>query len=356
MKPLSQEPQIISMAHALGIHEGNCVEGIKDFCRQKVRKMISHSGCIRSIDDLEELVCKKLNLTIIEVWGDGDLAALIERYARQERDIAFAALRKDLDSETFATLVRRKRREGENEDYYVAVIDCRGDKATRRFFTRWHEIAHMLTLVEQLQFPFHRSTIKKDPLEKLMDIIAGDIGFFDSLFSPVLSAEITRKGGLTFAGVENVRKAFCPTASLEATLNACAARLTTPAIILQAAMGFKREEERAMSSGQFDLFPTKKPLPQLRVLSAMPNRAARDAKLKVHPNMRVPEASVIAETFAQKAEFEAISAKENLHSWKTSDGDALQHTHILVEAMKVRNEVWAIVTPFASHLRLRETA
>lgn len=356
MKPLSEEHQIISMAHGLGIHEGDCVEGIKEFCRCKVRDLISNAGPISSIDELERIVCEKLNVTIVEVWNDTDLAALIEKYARQEKNIGFAALRKDLDAETFATLIRRKRKPGETDDHYVAVVDCRGEKGARRFFTRWHEIAHVLTMVEQLQLPLHRSTVKKDPVEKMMDIIAGDIGFFDSLFSPLLFGEVARNGGLTFASVENVRKGFSPVASMEATLNACATRLKSPVIVLQAAMGFKREEERALKSTQCELFPAPKPVPQLRVVSAMPNPAARDARLAVHHNMRVPEASIIATVFAEGLEFEAVSAEENLNWWRSSDGKVLSHAQVQIEAMKVRDRVWAIITPRSSRGRFRNAA
>lgn len=356
MKQLSEEPQIISMAHSLGIHEGDCVEEIKEFCRRKVRNLIAKAGPISSIDELERIVCDKLNVTIVEVWNDSDLTALIEKYARQEKNIGFAALRKDLDAETFATLLRRKCKPGETGDHYVAVIDCRGEKGTRRFFTRWHEIAHVLTQVEQLQLPLHRSTVKKDPVEKMMDIIAGDIGFFDSLFSPLLIGEVARNGGLTFASVENVRNGFSPVASMEATLNACAARLKSPVVVLQAAMGFKREEERAMQSGQTEMFPTPKPVPQLRIVSAMPNPAARDARLMVPNNMRVPLASIIASVFADGLEFEAASSEENMNWWRSSDGKVLSHAHVQIEAMKVRDRVWAIVTPLSSRGRFRNAA
>lgn len=356
MKTLSQELPIISMAHALGIHEGDPVEGIMDFCRSKIQKLTAGCGPIRSIDELERIVCDKLNTTIIEVWADEDLAALIEKHARQEKDFAFAALRKDLDSETFATLIRRKPKPGETEDHYVAVIDCRGEKGAKRFFTRWHEIAHVLTMFEQLQLPLHRSTVKKDPVEKMMDLIAGDIGFYDPMFSPVLHEEVVRCGGLTFGSVEKVRKGFCPVASFEATLNACASRFKSPLIVLQAQMGFKRDEERTLSSTQIELFPVAVPVAKLRVISSIPNSAARSAKLAIHQKMRVPEASVIAKTFANNIEFEAVSAEENLNWWRSSDGKALQHGAVQVEAMRVRDRVWALITLPKSRRGVRSAA
>jgi len=199
---LGEEPQILSMAHSLGIHKGDPVVGIQDFCRDKVHHLLE--GAIRpvhSIEDLEKLICEKLHITIIEVWTDEDLSAVIDKYARDEKELGFAGLRRDLDSDTFAALLRRLKKAANGEDRYVAIIDCRGEKGKRRFFTRWHEIAHVLTQYEQLQFPLHRSTIKKDPVEKMMDLIAGDIGFLDELFIPVLQAEIIGRDQLTFASV-----------------------------------------------------------------------------------------------------------------------------------------------------------
>jgi hypothetical protein len=344
MTALSDEPKIISMAHALGAHDGGPVNGIRKYCDLKVRAIMNDAGHVASIHDLERLICEKLNISVVEIWTDDQLDELIEQHARREKDIAFAALRRHLDKETFATLIKRKRRTGENEDHYVAVVDCRGEKGARRFFTRWHEIAHVLTLFEQLQLPLHRSTVEKDPVERMMDLIAGDIGFFDPLFFPVLSSQVKSDGRLTFAGVECVRRRYSGEASFEATLNACASRVAEPVLVLHAAMKFKRSVERALNSGQFDLFSVEKPTPQLRVISAMANENARDAGLIVHPNMRVPLKSVIFSAFLNGAEFQSALVEENLNWWDTSDGKVLPARSVLVEAMKVRDQVWALLS------------
>lgn len=341
MTSLSDEPKIISMAHALGVHEGDRVKGIMEFCRRKVRALMAGAGTIRSIEDLERIVCEKLHLTIIEVWSDDDLAKLIEKYAKHEKDIAFAGLRRELTDETFATLLQRRRNEGESYFSYVAVIDCRSGKAARRFFSRWHEIAHVLTTVEQLQFPLHRSTHKKDAVEKMMDLIAGDIGFFDPIFIPLLKKQA--ESGLTFDVAEKVRSNFCPTASMEATLNACASRVPYPVIVVQAAMGYKKAEERAMSSNQGELIPADKPTPQLRVSAVMPNSPARAMGLVLPRNMRVPAGSVIMAAMQGDDHHRSVVENENLNWWRTSDGTALRHAPVRVEALRVRDRVWAII-------------
>lgn len=343
MTTLSDDPKIISLAHALGIHEGGRVEGILGYCQNKVRSLLAGAGLIRSIDDLQCLICEKLHITIIEVYNDSDISAVVEKYARQEKEPAFAGIGNELTDDTFATLLQRKRRAGEQYFRYVAVIDCRGQKAARRYFSRWHEIAHVLTTVSQLQFALHRSTTKKDACEKMMDLIAAEIGFYTPLFAPLLQKECSTAGGLTFAVAENVRREFCPAASMEATLNACASRVSSPILILQASMGYKKAEKDALTSGQYELFPTEKPVAQLRIASAVPNPAARGKGIMIPKNMRVPIASVITTALNVEEDHQAILARENLNWWRTSDGTALQHAAVKVEAIRLRDRVWAIV-------------
>jgi hypothetical protein len=310
----------------------------------KVQKLIRGVPHITTIEDLERVVCERLHLKIIEVWSDDDLDAVVEEYARRRKDAAFAYLRKDLDFETFATLIRCRRQIGDVEDHYVAVVDCRGEKASKRFFTRWHEIAHVLTLFEQLELPLHRSTVKKDAVERMMDIVAGDIGFYSPLFSPVVNdaAAGTR---FDFQTVGRIRQLFCPSASIQATLNAAVAQLEAPIIFLEAALGLKKQEERVLNSGQQEFFPEPPPIARLRVRTAISNGHARRLGLKIHPNMRVPQTSVIASVFDRDDEFNPEFAFENLGQWALSKGTQLPATPVSVDAMKVRDRVWAIIAP-----------
>lgn len=107
MISLTDEPSIIAMANALSVRTADRVQGIREFCRCKVQELIDYERAIATIADLERIVCERLRLTIIEVWCDEDLDTTIEEYARHRKDPAFAYLKKDLDCETFATLIRR---------------------------------------------------------------------------------------------------------------------------------------------------------------------------------------------------------------------------------------------------------
>ncbi len=62
----------------------------------------------------------------------------------------------ELSGETFGITIKRHCRE-EWEPLYVAVIDCRGDKGARVYYTKWHEIAHVLTLTDETRTCFKRT-------------------------------------------------------------------------------------------------------------------------------------------------------------------------------------------------------
>jgi hypothetical protein len=183
---------------------------------------------LQTIWDVEKSVCEHLNLKIHEIWNDDELQSLSERYAREKGDPRFAALDMELEADdAFGVLYDRNTRNEAGELQYVAFVDCRGHKPHRGFSPGGNEIAYCLTAFEQFEFPFRRVSgqdIDKEQLEKLMDMIAGELGFLDSLFRPVLDDEIAG-GKLTFGAVESIRSRFCPDASFQATLNACAARV-----------------------------------------------------------------------------------------------------------------------------------
>jgi len=146
------------MARALGLPADDAAQSILSFCRSRVAKLVKSAASIQTIWDFERVVCAHLNLVIHEIWNDQELQELSLRYARDEGDSKFAALDMELERpDTFGVIYQRNKRNHAGEFQYVAFVDCRGHKALRRFFTRWHEIAHCLTTYEQFEFPFRRT-------------------------------------------------------------------------------------------------------------------------------------------------------------------------------------------------------
>ena len=346
MNALTLDPKIIGMARSLKLSGEDPLKSIMEFCRKRVAKMLKSGGAIQTIWDFESLVCRHLNLVIHEIWSDDELQAFSLRYARDEGDPSFGALGMQLEAhDTYGVLYQRNTLNEAGEFQYVAFVDCRGDKKHKRFFTRWHEIAHCLTTFDQLEFPFRRtnaSDIEKDPIEKLMDMIAGDLGFLETLFRPVLNGELGNSK-LTFDTVESVRGRFCPDASFQATLHACVSQTSKPIVLLEAGLGLKQDQKRALKDTQLQLIPARPPKPCLRVLRSMSNIPARKTGLLVHKNWRVPGYSIIAKVFNSELETNG-EAVENLGSWKSSDGSSLKYVNVVIQARKIQDRVFAIIS------------
>lgn len=296
-----------------------------------------------TIGQLESLVTRKLQMVFEEVRSDGDFDRIKEQYARAKKDPVFATMRMrfdDADNPTFGALIRRNVGD-DAPDRFVAVIDCRGDKLARRFFTGWHEIAHRLTTHadQGAAEPAYRS--EHDPIERMMDEIAAQVGFYGPFFEPVFTAAHRGKALLTFETVETVRQGGFPEASFQATLNACLKRMPTPVLYLEAALAHKKEVRRQMATPS--LFGDPPPPGELRAVRVVTNDAAHGQAFVIPTNMRVPEGSVIRRLFLADSAAGGES-REDL-SWWESKGKRLPARAVAVEARRVPDRVLAIVQP-----------
>lgn len=330
MTKLEDEQDVIALARKLRLN-GNPVNAIVGYCQDNISKWVGDSGRVNDIQHLEKLVASQLNLVFEDVYTNEDLDEIKYRYA-QKGEYIFATLKDDLDKDTFGTMIRLK------NGSFVAVIDCRGQqKLARRFFTRWHEIAHLLVEGNDCEKQVFRST--RDPLERLMDQIAGHIGFYDPLFSPILEQHFTNGDLLTFDTIEQVRQTFCSHASFQSTLFACHRRVDTPIIYLEATMRLREEERRNKRQKSFLNIA---PKPKFRVSTTISNKAAQNTKLAVRWNMQIPEASVIFQAQSLPDDSE-LAMKENLEDWTFSKGGGLTPCEVFVQARKFGDAVLAII-------------
>ena len=331
MSALDQEQDVVDLAEKLGLN-GSPVAAIINFCQGQIDTWVSKAGGVTSVDELEAIVANRLNLVFEEIHDDDDLANLKRKYVQWGEHVFAHIVENDLTPDTFGTMVRLK------DGTHVAVIDCRGDKAARRFFTRWHEIAHLLVEPDCERQVF-RST--DEPLERLMDQIAGHVGFYDSIFSPLFNTQISEGGRLTFDIVEAVRQEFCPYASFQSTLYACHRRLTTSLLYVEARMEYTASERRGLK--QMRMFDDDKPEKKLRVQLAVPNGPASEMDLTARNNMRVPESSVIYRAFVE--ELTDASGEENLNSWTFSKGGSLIDCEVFIQARRIDQAVMATIQP-----------
>lgn len=348
MTRLDSAPEIVTLASELGIDWRNSpVRNIVNFCLHKIALWLKESGPLTCIVELQELACQRLSLVFEEVWDDEDLDRIIRKYVNAGEP-AFAYLKRDLDEKTYATLLERHNITGMASDRYVAVIDCRGEKAARRFFSRWHEIAHLLTLVRQLELPFtHRSQDDNSPLERMMDTVAGEIGFYEPLFSLVINDVMSAAGRFSFGAAEQIRTRFAPEASFQSTLFASIRFLSEPVLYVEAAMGLKKHEQALERSRQMNLLPIAPPVAKLRVVSVIQNEAAKRHNFRVDRNMMVPSNSLIATHFG-RPELPSCVGCEDFSIWRHSNGQAVGRGLIHIETRFQGNHVVALVQPAAA--------
>lgn len=327
---LDQEQEVVDLATKLGL-TGSPVASIVNFCQERIDAWVREAGGVTSIAALEAVVAGRLNLVFEEVYDESDFARLKAKYVPMGEPV-FAALHLDLTADTFGTMIRLK------NGTHVAVIDCRGEKSARRFFTRWHEIAHLL-VEEDVDKQVFRST--DEPLERLMDQIAGHVGFYHSIFEPILADHLTQASRLTFDLVESIRQSFCSYASFQSTLFACQRRAGIPVLYLEAQMAYTESERRGLN--QRRMFDVDKPEKKLRVQLAIPNDAASEMNLTARKNMRVPESSPIFTAFM--ADQEEASGVENLNTWTFSKGGYLMNCEVFVQARRIDEFVMATLQP-----------
>lgn len=354
MTRLDHASEVIELAEALGVGGGAPVDGILDYCRRRIDGWVAEAGSITDIDALESLVTQRLQMAFEEIRADEDWDRLTEVYARQKRDPVFATMRMRFDDEenlTFGALIRRRNAGQDSQDRYVAVIDCRGSKLARRFFTRWHEIAHRLTTHADggATEPGYRS--EHDPIERMMDEIAGHVGFYDPIFDPTFRQASQGKPFLTFGTVEAIIADSFPAASFQSTLFACARRVTTPVVYLEAALAHKKEVKRRMATPS--LFGDDTPPGELRAVKVIPNNAAQEDGFFIPTNMRIPVGAVIHGLFDAEP-MTSGDGRECLSQWE-SQGKSLPKRAVVVEGRKVGDRVIAIVQPVEEKRRKRQT-
>ena len=238
-------PEVYQLANSLGIESTDPAVGIVVHCRRLVDSWVTQAGGlgpggIADIAAFETLITKKLSMVVEEIRSEDDFARLTDHYARQKGDYVFAGLRArfdDLENPAFGVLIQRNGARDDAPDQYVAVIDARtefsDEKFARRYFTKWHEIAHRMTTHCFPADPIFRSD--EDPIETLMDAIASELAFYEPFLGPALQEVLSNANWITFEMIESIIERVFPEASFQATLFATMRVLPTPMVYLELA-------------------------------------------------------------------------------------------------------------------------
>lgn len=329
--------QIHQLARDLGLsYSKNPSRTIIRSLEARVRRVSRRFNC-ESLASLLNAVAEEVGTVVREIHSDSDLTELQNEYVARG-ELIFANLKHDLSRPDDYGITIKLTRPEPWDRTYVSIIDCRGEKRFRSYFTAWHELAHLLTLTPQTRFVFRRSHSREcagDPEEKLMDAIAGAFGFFRDLLPCDTTEEIS------FEGIAAIRSEFCPTASVAASSIGIVRAYPTPCILVRAELGYNKEEVALLKQARFD-FATSAPVPSLRAVHSTVNDAARESDIQFHRNWKVPRRSVIAEVFASGTYAEAV---EDLSWWQTSSGKKLSAMTVRVKAQKLGAGVQALIIP-----------
>jgi hypothetical protein len=332
---LDSKPQIWTLASDLGLQLSRSPSyDILDFVRQRIRRILRKFRCA-DLKALLNAAADDVGTIFEEVRSDDDLMRLQEKYVLLGEQ-AFANLEKELSgNDDYAITIRRVKAHAW-ERPFVSVIDCRGEKIFRRYFSMWHELAHLLTLTPQMRLVFrrtHAAPALADPEERLMDVIASEVGFLPDFLSG--------SGDVSFASIQKIREECCPEASAQAATIGIVKAIPRPCILLEARMALRKGEVAAAEQLGLGLGETN-PLPVLRAIHVTVNAAAREAGIRMFPHWRVPEQSVISRVFKNGGHGES---EEDMSWWATSVGARLDSCPVTVQARKCWDSVQALLVP-----------
>lgn len=347
MTPLSSHPRIVRLARELGLStHGDCVRHIREHALGLIAVMRQELP-VPNLGQLRQLVAAKMRAKLEFVRDDADVARIADAYPDFH-----PALRQQLHKEFLAadtegiTLERDDPCEWAFQ--FLVVVDARGLRWVRAYFTAWHELTHLLLHPPQLDFPGFRRTPAleeraKDPLESIVDYVAGHLAFYEPFFAPPLKEAISRHGGLCFAALEATRERVAPDASLFATAIGGLRWATQPTLLVSVGWNYKASEARALRSLQEDLgLEPVTPKAKLRVTTVVPNESVKDSDLAIRRNMRVPERSVLARVHASEVDVTA-GADEDQSWWSTSATGALPALPLRVEAIRRGRFVYGLI-------------
>ncbi len=300
-------------------------------CDRQVSAFLRQLPCA-SLSALLDLVANKLSTRFIEIHNDEQLDEVTDEF-RRRRESGFAQLRAQLTEEVFGVTIRLQQPHP-GELRFVSIIDCRGEKGARRYFTKWHEVAHLFILTDQARLQLFRThETLKTPEEQIVDKIAGHYSFYKPLIASQLS------GDLTFARIEEIRRVCCPESSKQAAEIGVAGAWPDPVILLHAKPSLKRAEERHHEAGQRSFLPP--PAAALRAVNVILNGPARAIDMRIFENMRVPARSVISRVFTDGLHDD--QAIEDLSWWESRSGGALAPHSITVRARSMYGGVDALI-------------
>jgi hypothetical protein len=304
------------------------VAAIKEHCHRQIKRFLKDFPHCATLNDLLAIAAQRLGTVFHEIHCDADLALLTKDYAARNEPVA-ALFAGELTDEVYG-ITFKLLKPGKFDLPYISLIDCRGNKKHKYYFTKWHELGHLLILTDQRRLSFKRTHALhelKSPEETMVDVIAGEFAYYAPMVLPYA------KGALTFEAIDSARVALCPEGSYQSALIGLVRVWPTPCVLVEAKWAGKKT---TIPGQYFSSFA-------LRAVGALVNDAARSRGMQLHKNFRVPERSVIHKVFSEA--LPGGTAIEDLSWWESSDGTSLDEQRISVSAKRIGDTVYGLLIP-----------
>lgn len=342
MTELMHHPKLRQIARDLELPASDdALRDLREHAVERVRDMVE-GWTLDTVEELRLRVADQLSVKLVFIASDDDVYRIAAEFPQYK--LRHLSLRRVLEKE-FITgdtegLLLDNPSPVKGSRRYLALIDARGARAARAYFTAWHELSHLLLCPPRQRVfdGFRRSPNevqrRKDPLESAVDHIAGLLAFWEPIFKPALIG--TADKNLTFGAVEGAAELVAPGASLYAA-SLAATRVWDDAAV------FVTGEEATKTDGSGLA---------LRLQTVIPNDLARRLDIDVRRSMRVPAASALWRAFYETPGTEC-AANEDQSTWEVAGRGNLPKLPWGVQAIRRGGAVYGILKPSLKRIPCR---
>ena len=334
---LNRAPEIAKLARELGCEfTNNPFEAILHYCRERVRSLLRDYP-VATLTELLDVVAADVDTKFVEVHNNQELKEM-RNYFFKRGENGFARLNEELGPKALAITFRRLR-PGKGEPAFISVVDARGEKLFRVYFSKYHEVAHLLTLTDsdrRLKFcRTHEAVDYALPEEVLMEEIAAELGFFPDI------VERHAEGPICFDKIRLVRDRLCPNASWYSCVVNLSKRWPTPCVLIEVGPNQTGRMDQGRSGAALS---EKSKSIALRVVRSTPSFAPHALGEIVRSGIQIPKNSIIHQAFSDPSARE-MSADENLRGWIDDSGRRLPTLTLRIHVNKDKHRLWALLVP-----------
>lgn len=338
------------IARELGLNTDNdFLPRITSYAIKEVKFLTDSFNDITTLGHLLKIVADRLRVELVFLHSENEIEELAERYGKGLK----LRLRQDLvEGDTEGLLLQPPK--GLSSGYkYLSVVDARGSRTYRAYFSAWHELTHVIVTPHRLSNEVRRTPPREkrhqDPEEWIVDHVASRLAFHRPIFRPNLLEEIKHERGLNFDAIRRAARESvgneigCPP-SLYASAIAGIRSVQVPACFLTIDKGLKKKEKRRVNSPQKEIpgLEAPKPSPKLRIQALFANQAAKET-IDIRRNMRIPQDSVLRNAYEHEAVPDDLTRRENQNQWETSNTGALPPLPLTVHATRRGSHTYGLL-------------